>query len=103
MERIGREIDAPLLANMVTAGRTPMLSAERLKELGFSIAIYPGLGMNAAAAAVRDAYTYLQNAGSAIGIDVPIFGFGADGRESIHELAGFPDVWEFEKKWGLGE
>ena len=101
MERIGQEVDAPLLANMVTNGRTPMLPAERLKELGYNIAIYPGLGMNAAAAAVRDSLTYLKTNGSAIGINVPVFGFGSGEGESIHELAGFPDVWEFEKRWGL--
>lgn len=33
---------APLLANMVEGGRTPLRSALELQELGFSIAIFPG-------------------------------------------------------------
>jgi 2-methylisocitrate lyase-like PEP mutase family enzyme len=34
MQRIGQEIDAPLLANCVEGGRTPILSAARLAEIG---------------------------------------------------------------------
>src|SRR5271169_5615107 len=41
LARIGRSFDAPLLANMVEGGRTPLLSAQRLEELGFRIAIFP--------------------------------------------------------------
>jgi 2-methylisocitrate lyase-like PEP mutase family enzyme len=33
---------APLLANMVEGGKTPMQSAATLESMGFSIAIYPG-------------------------------------------------------------
>jgi 2-methylisocitrate lyase-like PEP mutase family enzyme len=32
----------PLLANMVEGGATPILSADRLAELGFRVVIYPG-------------------------------------------------------------
>lgn len=39
---IGRTVKAPLLANMVESGKTPILPAERLEALGFSIAIHPG-------------------------------------------------------------
>jgi carboxyvinyl-carboxyphosphonate phosphorylmutase len=42
LERIGRSVDAPLLANMVETGLTPLLPADRLQELGFSIVIHPG-------------------------------------------------------------
>lgn len=42
LERIGRELAKPLLANMVETGLTPILPAERLQALGFSVVIYPG-------------------------------------------------------------
>ena len=42
--RVGQEIDAPLLANMVPTGKSPMLSAETLTSFGFRIAIYPVAG-----------------------------------------------------------
>jgi 2-methylisocitrate lyase-like PEP mutase family enzyme len=39
---IGRTVKAPLLANMVESGKTPVLPAERLEALGFSVVIHPG-------------------------------------------------------------
>jgi 2-methylisocitrate lyase-like PEP mutase family enzyme len=41
VERIAREVDAPLLINLVLGGMTPMESATRLVELGYAIAIHP--------------------------------------------------------------
>jgi 2,3-dimethylmalate lyase len=99
IERIGRSVKAPKLANMVPGGRTPVVGAEKLRALGFNIAIYPGLGFSAAAEAARRAYTYLKEHGSTDGMDVPTYG-GAS-MQTMHELMGFPDVWEFEKRWGL--
>jgi 2-methylisocitrate lyase-like PEP mutase family enzyme len=41
IERIAREVEAPLLINLVQGGMTPLESATRLRELGFAIAIHP--------------------------------------------------------------
>jgi 2-methylisocitrate lyase-like PEP mutase family enzyme len=41
MQRAAREIRAPLLANMVEGGRTPLLAGDELAALGFAFAIYP--------------------------------------------------------------
>ena len=41
IERIAAEVDAPLLLNLVIGGLTPDQSAERLQELGYTIAIHP--------------------------------------------------------------
>jgi 2-methylisocitrate lyase-like PEP mutase family enzyme len=42
IERIAREVDAPLLINLVLGGLTPLQSAARLQELGYAVAIHPG-------------------------------------------------------------
>jgi 2-methylisocitrate lyase-like PEP mutase family enzyme len=42
IERIARDVDAPLLINLVLGGMTPLESAARLQELGYAIAIHPG-------------------------------------------------------------
>jgi len=97
-ERIGQEIDAPLLANMVESGFSPVLGAEALKNYGFSVAIYPGTGFCTAAAAMQRAYRYLYGTGSSIGLDVPLYGI-----EDMHRLMGFDDVWEFDKRWAADE
>jgi 2-methylisocitrate lyase-like PEP mutase family enzyme len=41
IERIARDVDAPLLINLVLGGMTPMESTARLQELGYAIAIHP--------------------------------------------------------------
>jgi 2-methylisocitrate lyase-like PEP mutase family enzyme len=41
IERIAREVQAPLLINLVLGGMTPLESASRLQELGYAIAIHP--------------------------------------------------------------
>jgi 2-methylisocitrate lyase-like PEP mutase family enzyme len=91
--RVGYEIDAPLLANMVPTGKSPMLSAQRLRALGFRIAIYPAAGMAAACAAMDHAYRHLLEHGSLIGATHDTFNM-----QQLHELSGFPEVWEFERR-----
>jgi 2,3-dimethylmalate lyase len=41
MKRIGKEINAPLVANMIEGGATPVLSAKELHKMGFKIILYP--------------------------------------------------------------
>lgn len=49
---------APLLANMVEGGKTPVLPAQELEEIGFRIAIFPGGTVRALSFALR---SYLQS------------------------------------------
>lgn len=64
--RVGEALagEAALLANMVPSGRSPVVPADALKRYGFSIAIYPTAGMNAACAALEQAYAHLERNGS---------------------------------------
>ncbi|MBY0338367.1 MAG: isocitrate lyase/PEP mutase family protein [Acetobacteraceae bacterium] len=95
MAEIGRSIAKPLLANMVEGGRTPILPAKRLEALGYAIAIYPAVGFLAAAKALEDAYAHLKAHGDSNAIPAErSYGFGR-----ICELMGFPEVWDFEKRW----
>lgn len=41
MEKIGRAIDAPLVANMIEGGATPLLSSSKLHKMGFNLILYP--------------------------------------------------------------
>jgi 2-methylisocitrate lyase-like PEP mutase family enzyme len=98
-KRIGDELRAPLagraklLANMVPSGRSPVVSAQQLQRYGFSIAIYPSAGMAAACFALQSSYEYLLKNGSTKNSPVASFNM-----QQLHELVGFPDVWEFEKR-----
>jgi 2-methylisocitrate lyase-like PEP mutase family enzyme len=100
MKRIGQEIDAPLLANNVDGGgRTPILSAEKLASFGYDIAIYPAIGFLTVAAALERSYAHLLKEGDSNGLDKDvIYDFAR-----MNELMGFPEVWDFDKRWARPE
>ena len=95
---VGSAFDKPILANMADGGKTPILPADQLQEMGFSIAIFPGLGMLVAAAALESAYRSLLKDGTSATMDTPMIGL-----TDMHKLMGFEEVWEFERKWARGE
>jgi 2-methylisocitrate lyase-like PEP mutase family enzyme len=94
MRQIGRCFDRPLMANMVEGGRTPIPDRKTLQELGYSIAIFPGLGFLAAGAALHKVYRYLKQHGSSVGVDAPLYKFA-----EFSELMGFRAVAEFDQTY----
>jgi 2-methylisocitrate lyase-like PEP mutase family enzyme len=96
MKRIGGEIDAPLLANNVDGGgRTPILSKEKLASIGYDIAIYPAVGFLTMAAALERSYAHLLQHGDTNGLPGGVIHDFA----KMNELMGFPEVWDFDKRW----
>jgi len=95
LARIGQEINAPLLTNMVEGGRTPILPVERLAALGFNVAIYPAIGFLAAAAALERVYGHLRQNGDSTALPAS----DSYGFERMCDLMGFPQVWELERHW----
>jgi len=93
-KRVGDEVDCWLLANMVPTGKSPVVSMENLKSYGFNIAIYPSAGMSVVCAALEASYGHLKKNGSTEGSPVPAYTMA-----QLHELMGFPEVWEFEKRF----
>lgn len=57
---IGRSVDAPLVANMMEGGKTPLLSAEELKKIGFRLVVFPLSALFAATYAMREALETLK-------------------------------------------
>ena len=98
MVEIGKQLGRwPLLANNVEGGRTPILSAKRLQEIGYAMAIYPGLGFLSVAKALENVFSHLKEHGDSNGLPADVsYGFGR-----MCELMGFPEVWEFEKRWAV--
>ena len=88
------EIDAPVLANMVEGGFSPVLSADRLAELGVTIGLFPVTALLAVTAQLQAVYGRLHADG--IG-PTP----GADMRSisDLHGLMGLDEVQQFEERW----
>ncbi len=93
--QVGAELagHAWLIANMVPSGRSPELSVEQLKSMGFSAAIWPSVGMAAACAALEAAYSHLAEEGITRGQPVAAWTMA-----QLHDLMGFQDVWDFERR-----
>jgi 2-methylisocitrate lyase-like PEP mutase family enzyme len=57
------------LVNMFKGGKTPLLPASRLEEMGYRIAIFPSDTQRAAIYAMREALAVLKRDGSTAAID----------------------------------
>lgn len=64
LERIGREIPGPKVANMVEHGRTPLLAPDELHDLGFDLIVTPLAGLLASAKALETTYARLRAHGT---------------------------------------
>lgn len=94
--RVGAELagcGAWLIANMVPTGRSPELSADALKAMGFSLAIWPAAVMSVVCQAAESALAHLRDHGTTAGS--PVAGYN---MTQLHELVGFGDVWAFERR-----
>ncbi|MEW9701669.1 methylisocitrate lyase [Paenibacillus sp. SI8] len=60
----GREIKAPLLANMTEFGKTPYYTAEQFESWGFRMAIYPVTSLRVAAKAYERVFNEIKQSGT---------------------------------------
>lgn len=94
MRRACEAFDKPMLANMADGGKTPILPAKVLEEIGYALAIYPSMTSLVAAAAMEKALRTLKEQGVSQTPDMDMFDFG-----EFCKLIGFEHVWDFEKRW----
>ncbi len=93
MSKVCKALNKPLLANMVTGGKTPVLPADQLKALGYTIVIHPAAGFLSCAAGLHTAYSDLKRNGTVTSA-TPMYEFS-----EFNKMIGFPKVWEFDKKY----
>ncbi|SDC69997.1 2-Methylisocitrate lyase, PEP mutase family [Cupriavidus sp. YR651] len=85
---------APLMANMVEGGKTPVLPAATLQEIGFRLVIFPGGTVRALSFALRD---YLQNL-SAHGTTTPYLDRMLSFSE-LNDVIGTPEMLALGKRY----
>ena len=82
----------PLLANMTEFGKSRLLSAQELAEIGINMVIYPVSTLRSAMGASRHLLQTIRSTGS----QVP----AVDGmltRTELYELLGYQDYNRFDK------
>lgn len=85
LSRIGalRGKATPLMANMVEGGKTPILPANELQDIGFAIVIFPGAIVRVLAKAAEEFYGSLKSNGTTSAFRSRMFDF-----EALNDLIG---------------
>ena len=91
---IARSIPAPLMANLSEGGKTPLLSARELQDMGYRLVIYPRSAAGAAAKAIQELMAVLKKEGTTKSFLDRMVSF--EGRNRITGLAHYQ---ELEKKY----
>ena len=94
MRLITSTFSKPCLANMLEGGRTPLLSAAELQEIGFKIALFPVASTYTACKAVMDLMAELKKTGTTRHMmDKMVF------FDQFNQLIGLPAIREAETKY----
>ncbi|MDQ3808936.1 MAG: isocitrate lyase/phosphoenolpyruvate mutase family protein, partial [Chloroflexota bacterium] len=91
-------IPAPLLANMVEGGKTPLLSADDLQAMGYRLVIFANTALRVAARATQEAMCELRDKGGTQGLLDRMLGW--DERQ---QLVGLPEFQELERRFARAE
>ena len=96
LARIAKQVGGkvPLMANMVEGGKTPILPAPELQELGFSLVIFPGAIVRALAKTAEDFYGSLKAHGTTDPFRQRMFDFAA-----LNDVIGTPQLIALGKQY----
>jgi methylisocitrate lyase len=89
--------DVPLFANMIEGGKTPVLTASELQELGFKIVVFPLAGLFAATKAMQTCFQYLKEHGTTAGFENLV------NFQQFEQIIGVPNYRQLEQKFKIGE
>ena len=87
----------PQLVNMVEGGQTPLMPADKLERLGFSIVIFPGALVRVIAHAADQYFRFLKSNGSTINYQNNMFDFN-----ELNVLLGTDKMLELGEKYDGG-
>ena len=87
-------LNTPLLANMVEGGKTPVKTADDLKNLGYNIVIFPGGAVRAATFQLQEYYAGLLENGSNAEFSEQMHDF-----DSLNAVIGTPELLSLGKKY----
>lgn len=93
MERFCTEIDAPVMANMVEDGKTPMLPADELESIGFDLVIFPNSMLRAAMVTMQQVAEHIKEEGTTADLE------GIADFDLRNALTDYDDVKELEERY----
>ena len=97
LREVARAIpDAPLFANMIEGGKTPLLTSAELRELGYKIVVYPLSALFSAAKAVEQTYRALFEEKTTASRASEMTSFAG-----FEEMIGVPSWQELEQRYAI--
>ena len=97
LERVAASFDAPLFANMIEGGKTPLLSSAELQALGFKMVVYPLSALFTAAHAIGNIYRALKEEKTTKSLQDTLVSF-----HDFEKIVGVPHYKEVERKFAAG-
>lgn len=94
LRKIAASVKAPLVANMMEGGKTPLLSAGELRRLGFRLVVFPLTALFATTYAVRETFRTLKTKGVTRSAMDRMVTFG-----EFNELVGLKRYKQLEQKY----
>ena len=85
--------DVPLFANMIEGGKTPLLTAEELQQLGYKIVVFPLAGLFAATKAMANCFRHLKEHGTTAGFE-DLVNF-----QEFEQIIGVPKYRQLEQQF----
>jgi len=90
----GELADTPLLFNFAEGGKTPPITLERLRELGYRIVIFPIAALLAATTAVRKVAAEIQAHGTPMALLPELISF-----TEFNQMIGLPEIQNLERRF----
>lgn len=87
-----KAIDVPMMANMTEFGKSPLLSAQQLENLGYNLVIYPVTTMRLAMGAIREGLAEVAKTGTQEGVVDRMLT-----RAELYELIRYEDYNNYDQ------
>jgi methylisocitrate lyase len=94
MRRICKEVDGPVLANMIEFGRSPLLASHQLQELGFAVAVWPVSSVFVVSRALQVLYRTMKETGSTTSLHEQMVDF-----EEYMRIVGLTELRDREARY----
>jgi len=94
MRKITAQVDAPLLANNIEGGKSPLISATELEKIGYNTVVFPVAATYAVAKAVQDLMSELAATGTTAGFMNKMIAF-----DEFNDLIGLDNLRSLERNY----
>jgi methylisocitrate lyase len=94
MELIAKEINAPLLANMIEEGVTPNLTANQLRKMGYKMVVFPLSALYSSTFAIKQTLQTLKKTGTTKELKNKMITF-----QEFNDLVNLSNYNKLEKKY----